>query len=433
MGGALINSFFSRLPLPATFNRVCTPPFPKILVLPQLNFVTYSVINSLFQKEGVKTVVIKEEEDLQQLKELSEPKAGLVSLKNAKLLSLIFHSYSSIPIYTVTFIQSRGPLRHNPSYSLGLTDYLLLFLGAATKINFELIIFGQPLTINQKASAVRQVKIDMFRNLKTVRGTPFSSIETQVESILSGKEYEREIEILSQRLKLPKGKILSLAKKELLSMAANPKGWLYLPAAFISEFLKNRLFSQVSVAGVEQLRDEVRENTVLLLPLHKSHLDYVLLSKALYDSELNVPLVAAGANLNFWPLGFVFRSLGAYFIQRNARSNRIHSLVLKRYVAYLLNRGYLQEFYIEGGRTRTGRVRPPMIGLLKIIVESYLKGTRKDIAVVPVNISYERVVEDIEFAKENLGKPKTKESFLSLLKARTFLKRRYGTAFISFE
>ncbi|MCB0319886.1 MAG: 1-acyl-sn-glycerol-3-phosphate acyltransferase, partial [Bdellovibrionales bacterium] len=136
--------------------------------------------------------------------------------------------------------------------------------------------------------------------------------------------------------------------------------------------------------------------------------------------------------LSFWPVGTVIRTLGGYFVKRSARNDRIHGLVLKRYVTYLVKRGHLQKFFIEGGRSRNGRMRPPKLGLLKTMVSAYLRKDRRDVLFVPVSISYEHVVEDSEYAKENTGKDKTEENLLSLFRARSMLRQKYKEVIITF-
>jgi glycerol-3-phosphate O-acyltransferase len=157
-----------------------------------------------------------------------------------------------------------------------------------------------------------------------------------------------------------------------------------------------------------------------------------LVGQKLYESKVNPPLVAAGVNLAFWPIGFFIRSLGAYFVRRSARQDRIHALVLKRYVSYLVKRGHAQEFFIEGGRSRSGKMRTPKLGLLSIMVDAFVKGVRRDLAFVPVSITYENVVEDKSFGDENSGKAKERESLRSLLKVPAIFGKSYGEVMIQF-
>ena len=155
------------------------------------------------------------------------------------------------------------------------------------------------------------------------------------------------------------------------------------------------------------------------------------MSSEIYDLRLNPPLTAAGINLSFWPFGFFIRSLGGYFVKRSAK-DRVYNIVLKRYVSYLIKRGHLQKFYIEGGRSRTGKMRAPKIGLLSMFVEAYWKGLRKDVAFIPVSLTYENVVEDSAYGTENTGSEKVKESWKALLGARNILKQRYGEVILRF-
>ncbi|MCB0340493.1 MAG: glycerol-3-phosphate acyltransferase, partial [Bdellovibrionales bacterium] len=172
-----------------------------------------------------------------------------------------------------------------------------------------------------------------------------------------------------------------------------------------------------------------REHPTVLVPAHRSHLDYILIGVTLFRSNLNTPVVAAGVNLRFWPIGFLIRSAGAFFVKRG-NNDLLDYLVLRRYVTYLVKRGHLQEFFIEGGRSRSGKMRRPKLGLLTIIMEAYFKQIRRDITFVPVSLTYENVVEDKVYGTENTRKKKEKENLHSLLKARGIFRRKYGEVLI---
>ncbi|MCB0332552.1 MAG: 1-acyl-sn-glycerol-3-phosphate acyltransferase, partial [Bdellovibrionales bacterium] len=278
----------------------------------------------------------------------------------------------------------------------------------------------------------RHFKLEFYRNLKMVRGTPFQPFHVQRRIVLSGHEYEREIKAIANRTGISVREAHRRAVKLFNRMAAKPFAPFYVPAAVVVRFILKRLFSGLTVRGLEKFASSVKHHTVVLVPMHRSHLDYLLLGAILYEANLNSAVVAAGVNLSFWPFGNIIRGLGGYFVKRNARHDRIHALVLKRYVTYLVKRGHLQEFFIEGGRSRSGRMRPPRLGLLSIMVSAYLRGERKDILFVPVSISYEHVIEDSEYGKENTGLSKTKENLSSLLRARSIFRNNYKEVIIQF-
>src|SRR5690606_20751034 len=127
----------------------------------------------------------------------------------------------------------------------------------------------------------------------------------------------------------------------------------------------------------------------------KSYTDFLLVSAILYQEDLMPPHIAAGSNLNFGPFGLLFRHAGAFFIKRSFRGNHLYNEVLRRYIVTLLNQQYNLEFFIEGARSRNGKLSPPKYGILKMIVSSYVSGEiTQDVQVVPVSITYDKVTED---------------------------------------
>ena len=124
------------------------------------------------------------------------------------------------------------------------------------------------------------------------------------------------------------------------------------------------MFSAIEVdeAGIERLRELAKEGTLVLLPSHKSHMDYLALAWVLYRHKLQLPLIAAGDNLNFFPVGAIFRRAGAFFIRRSFAGDRLYAAVVDAYVRRLIKDGAPLEFFLEGGRSRTGKLLPPKLG-----------------------------------------------------------------------
>ncbi len=348
------------------------------------------------------------------------------------LSKLITHESPHV-LVSVEIFERRGPSRSNPRYRFGVFRSLefLIFRRRSA------IMFGTPLVVEAAAElsvsrVVRLLKVERSRSLRLVRGVQFQSQRLQEDQVLSGPEYERELGLLSQKLRVSREQAQSLTRKEFRTISANPVRWLFTVCAAIARWIIRELFSEVTVVGMNQFIDASRDAAVVLVPMHRSHLDYILVGSVLYESRLNTPLVAAGLNLSFWPVGPMIRSLGAYFVKRNARNDRVHSLVLKRYVSYLTKRGHLQEFFIEGGRSRSGRMRSPKLGLLNVMVDACVKGLRRELLFIPVSISYENVVEERSLAEENTGIKKKSESLRDLLSLHRVFRRNYGEVVLQF-
>uniref|UniRef100_A0A9R1SJX2 Glyceronephosphate O-acyltransferase 2 n=2 Tax=Cyprinus carpio TaxID=7962 RepID=A0A9R1SJX2_CYPCA len=183
-----------------------------------------------------------------------------------------------------------------------------------------------------------------------------------------------------------------------------------------------------------QLDTPIQEYPVILLPNHRSYMDFLVLSYIMFTYDLSIPVIAAGIPLMGMKLiGEIFRRSGAFFIRRAIGSDKLYWAVLSEYVRTIVRTGYAPlEFYIEGLRSRTLKSLTPKLGMLHMVLEPFFKGEVFDISLVPISISYERVLEESLLAHELLGVPKPKETTGALLKARTVLKENYGCMHVFF-
>jgi glycerol-3-phosphate O-acyltransferase len=199
-------------------------------------------------------------------------------------------------------------------------------------------------------------------------------------------------------------------------------------------WLWKKIYEGIDVVP-EQLavvRDWARRGPVIYVPSHKSHIDYLVLNYVLYLDNMHVPRIAAGKNLTFWPMGHAFRKSGAFFIRRSFRGDRLYALVFERYVKALLEEGHPLEFFIEGGRSRSGKLILPKLGFLSILLNAQAEGYAKDLIFVPASITYDRILEEKSYLKEVGGDSKKQENFWEILKARHFLNRKHGRIYIRF-
>jgi glycerol-3-phosphate O-acyltransferase len=190
---------------------------------------------------------------------------------------------------------------------------------------------------------------------------------------------------------------------------------------------------ELDVASLDMVKDAAKKAPVVYIPCHKSHIDYLVLSYLLYKHNLNLPLVAAGKNLSFWPLGSYFRKSGAFFIRRSFRGQKFYTDVFAAYIKTLVNEGHNLEFFIEGGRSRTGKMVLPKLGLLAILMQAVEEGYCDDLIFVPCAINYDRVLEEGAYLKEVKGSSKKQENLAQLVRARRVLKKRYGTVYVNFS
>jgi glycerol-3-phosphate O-acyltransferase len=150
-------------------------------------------------------------------------------------------------------------------------------------------------------------------------------------------------------------------------------------------------------------------------------------------SGVVVPHIAAGVNLNLPVLGTFLRKGGAFFLRRSFKGNALYSVVFKEYMTQLIERGVPIEYFVEGTRSRTGRLLAPRFGLLTMTVRAFLRAPRRPVLFQPVYIGYEKLMEGRAYIGELSGQKKEKESWLGLLRgARKALRQRYGRVTLNF-
>ncbi|CAM38458.1 putative dihydroxyacetone phosphate acyltransferase [Leishmania braziliensis MHOM/BR/75/M2904] len=169
---------------------------------------------------------------------------------------------------------------------------------------------------------------------------------------------------------------------------------------------------------------------VVFVPLHRSYIDFLVLSKILAIMQLPLPHVVAGENfLSMGLLATLMRGSGAFFMRRSFRSDPLYAALLREYVRHLVRGRRPLEFFIEGARSRTGKTMAPKMGLLKFVCDTFYEPGQQeldDVLIIPVSLSYDEVLEATTHAKEVLGVPKPKENPMNMLKARSLLKRMHG-------
>ncbi|MGH7821772.1 MAG: 1-acyl-sn-glycerol-3-phosphate acyltransferase, partial [Candidatus Binatia bacterium] len=278
----------------------------------------------------------------------------------------------------------------------------------------------------------RALHLFLVREERVVWGPPLLPKRRVGEIVLRAPELEELILRLAAERKVPPEKVRREARAYFDEMASNFNGTYFAILAFVFRRIWNRIFLGVEISGLDRVADRIREHPVVLVPCHRSHFDYLILSYIFHGQFLSPPHIAAGINLSFFPLGMLFRGAGAYFIRRTFEDNDLYKMVFRQYLTYLIREGYTQEFFIEGGRSRTGKILTPRLGMLGAIVNAFVSGVRRDLYLVPVSIAYERLVEEEAYKHELLGEEKPKETLLSLIRARSVLRRNYGKAYVNF-
>lgn len=192
------------------------------------------------------------------------------------------------------------------------------------------------------------------------------------------------------------------------------------------------LYDGVELDGLHRLKAVADGHEIVYVPCHRSHIDYLLLSYILYHQGYSLPHVAAGINLNLPVIGGIIRRSGAFFLRRTFAGNKLYAATFNAYLKEILQRGHTLEYFIEGGRSRTGRLLPPKGGMLAMTVHAYLRNPRTPVVFVPVYFGYERLLEGRAFTSELAGGKKQKESVFAFIKALRTLREKYGSVYVNF-
>ncbi|KAL1615801.1 hypothetical protein SLS54_008807 [Diplodia seriata] len=174
------------------------------------------------------------------------------------------------------------------------------------------------------------------------------------------------------------------------------------------------------------------KHSIIFLPCHRSHVDYVSLQLICYRLGLALPTVVAGDNLNFPLVGQFLQHAGAFWIRRSFGDDQLYQTVVQSYMDALLTHGYNFECFVEGGRSRTGKLLPPKFGILSFLLDSVLSGRVDDAIICPVSTQYDKVIEVDSYISELLGQPKPKENLRDFLSASSVLSLKLGRVDVRF-
>jgi len=197
------------------------------------------------------------------------------------------------------------------------------------------------------------------------------------------------------------------------------------------KWLWHRIYDGIELNHAELLHAVAKEKEVIYVPCHRSHFDYLLLGYIVYEQGLQLPHIAAGINLNLPVVGPILRRGGAFFLRRSFRGNRLYAAVFDAYLHEILIRGHSIEYFVEGGRSRTGRLLAPKGGMLAMSVHSYIKDPRRPVVFVPIYFGYEKLIEGGAFISELGGAEKKSESLFGLIRSIKSLRENFGRVYVN--
>lgn len=283
----------------------------------------------------------------------------------------------------------------------------------------------------RKVSRVLRVH---FRRIRTaVIGPDLSHRRTLVSGLLDSDPVRRAIADQARRDGVSEAQARAKARSYAMEVAADYSHTVVRSASFILTPFWNKIYDGIALNHLDTLKQVAPGHEVIYVPSHRSHIDYLLLSYLLYQNGIVPPHIAAGVNLNLPLIGPLLRRGGAFFLRRSFKANALYSAVFSEYVARLVAQGVSLEYFIEGGRSRTGRLLAPKAGMLAMTLRAYLREARRPVVFQPVYIGYERLIEGKSYLDELSGRPKEKETIWVLLRSAVgILRRHYGKVAVNF-
>lgn len=373
--------------------------------------------------------------------------------RHSKMLRLLVEKSWANPELDVQLVPVTILVGQRPTKESGLTRVIFTEnweIGGRLRRLFSTLVngrktfiqFSRPISLRELAAegleskvALRKVSRILRVHFKRVRtaalGPDLSHRRTMVDQVINSPTVRAAIEEEARRAGNTREQARRQATKYVREIAANYSYSAIVVAEIAVSWLWNRIYNGIKVRNFENLQHQALGHEVIYVPCHRSHLDYVLVSYLVHEHGFIPPHIAAGLNLNLPLVGPLMRRCGAFFLRRSFRSQKLYSTVFYEYLSMIQTRGVSIEYFIEGTRSRTGRLLPPKAGMLAMSVRSYLNAPVRPIMFQPVYIGYERLVEGDSYTVELSGKAKRTERFSDLGKIFSITRHNYGEAHVS--
>jgi glycerol-3-phosphate O-acyltransferase len=349
-----------------------------------------------------------------------------------------------VRLVPVVVYWGRAPQRENLSWFrlllsekwalVGRLQRLLSVLFNSRNIVVE---FGQPVSLRtlvdtspaegQAARRVaRQLGLQFAASRTAYIGPDLSHRRTLMTEVLRARSVRALVAQESIDKKIPRRQAMNNARAMFEEIAADYSHVFVRLSERVLKWLWTKIYDGVNVAHADTIATVAAGREIIYVPCHRSTMDDLLMPYAIYSNGFAVPHIAAGLNLNLPVLGRVLRKGGAFFMRRSFRGSGLYTAVFMKYLAAMMARGHPIQYFIEGGRSRTGRSLQPKTGMLSMTLRSYIRQPVRPVVFIPVYIGYERIMEVDSYMGELSGKPKEKESLLGFLGSLRRLRENFG-------
>jgi glycerol-3-phosphate O-acyltransferase len=373
--------------------------------------------------------------------------------RNSKMLASMVEKCWQNPELDIQLVPVTILVGQRPSTDSGLTRVIFAenweiggrfrrFLSTIVNGRKTFVQFSRPISLRDLAAegldapvALRKVSRILRVHFKRVRtaaiGPDLSHRRTMVNKVVNSPTVRAAIEEKARRSRITPEQAHRQATKYVREIAANYSYSLIIIAETILSWFWNRIYNGIKLNHFENFQHQALGQEIIYVPCHRSHLDYVLLSYLIHENGSVPPHIAAGVNLNLPVVGSLLRRGGAFFLRRSFRSQKLYAAVFYEYLSIIQTQGVSIEYFIEGTRSRTGRLLQPKAGMLAMSVRSYLNAPVRPIMFQPVYIGYERLVEGDSYTTELSGKAKRSEKLSDLGKIFGIARHNYGEAHVS--
>ena len=329
------------------------------------------------------------------------------------------------------------------SQSWTVSGYFKKFFRVLLHGRSLVIKFNRPLTLSELKDKERTVDESsrlvsrylraIFRKTKKAAiGPDISHRRTLVRSLSRDKVVREEIKAQSKGDLKKKSRLNKKAFKYANEICSDINYPIVRNLQRGLSWFWNKRYDGIHLQNLDKIKSIADDNSLVYLPCHRSHIDYLALSYILLEKGLMLPHIAAGNNLNLPILGGIGKGGGAFFMRRSFRDNKLYSLIFFQYFKRLLQRGSSVEFFPEGGRSRSGFTLQAKPGLLSMTIRSFASLSDEKVKLIPTYIGYEKIIEGNSYLSELLGEEKKRENFLDLFKTIKDFGNFLGNAYINF-
>lgn len=355
-------------------------------------------------------------------------------------------------IVPVTVLIGRAPEKVNSitkilfSENWDVGGRLRRFLSSLINGRNTFVQFGQPVTLERLMADSREdggPEHDLRRLTRVLRvhfkrvrtaaiGPDRSHRRTLIERVVAAPAVREAIDAKARRDGITREKAEQQARKYAFEVAANYSYSFIRILEILFTWFFNRIYRGIKVNHFSAFREAAPGHEIVYVPCHRSHIDYMLLSYVVYQRGHVPPHIAAGLNLNLPLVGRLLRKGGAFYLRRSFRTQQLYAAVFNEYVRAIISRGVALEYFIEGTRSRTGRLLPPKGGMLNMTVRAFIGNPVRPILFQPVYLGYERLAEGSAYISELSGADKKPESLSDFRNVTNILRKNYGEVHVSF-